>query len=150
MEKKWINFAELFGDAFLELLVEEHTVTITLNKNKLERIKNLLKKPLPEDDDIYVIDRCSGICGYIDSNYEKCLANLAKGRCKNCIAIARNKKEYESSKLHYQQTNKTYYPIHCYRLYKRKVRPDYLERIGKTAFFDEEEAIAKLEELQNK
>ena len=45
MEKKWINFAELFGDAFLELLVEEHTVTITLKKNNLERIKNLLKKP---------------------------------------------------------------------------------------------------------
>ena len=48
MEKKWINFAELFGDAFLELLVEEHTVTITLKKNNLERIKNLLKNSSEE------------------------------------------------------------------------------------------------------
>ena len=47
MEKKWIEFAELFGDAFLELIEGEHTVTITLAKNKLERIENLLKKPLP-------------------------------------------------------------------------------------------------------
>ena len=48
MEKKWINFAELFGDAFLELLVEEHTVTITLKKNNLEIIKNLLKNSSEE------------------------------------------------------------------------------------------------------
>ena len=52
MEEKWLEFAELFGDAFLELIEGEHTVTITLAKNKLERVKNLLKKPLQEDDDI--------------------------------------------------------------------------------------------------
>ena len=150
MEKKWIDFAGLFGDALLEMQVDEHTVTITLNKAKADAIKELLQPLCCEERDIYVIDRCSGICGYSDRHYEKCLANLANGRCKNCIAIARNKEEYESSQLHYQQTKKTYYSVRCYRLYKRKARPDYLERLGKTAFFDEAEAIAKLEELQNK
>ena len=48
MEEKWLEFAALFGDAFLELLVEEHTVTITLKKNNLERIKNLLKNSSEE------------------------------------------------------------------------------------------------------
>ena len=48
MEEKWLEFAALFGDAFLELLVEEHTITITLKKNNLERIKNLLKNPSEE------------------------------------------------------------------------------------------------------
>ena len=52
MEEKWLEFAALFGDAFLELIEGEHTVTITLAKNKLERVKNLLKNPLSEDDDI--------------------------------------------------------------------------------------------------
>ena len=85
MEKKWIEFAELFGDAFLELMVGEHTVTITLAKNKLERVKNLLKKPLPQDDDIYVIDACCNSCGDSDYHYNKCIASLENGRCKNCI-----------------------------------------------------------------
>ena len=49
MEEKWLEFAELFGDAFLELIEGEHTVTITLAKNKLERVKNLLEKHLQED-----------------------------------------------------------------------------------------------------
>ena len=49
MENKWIEFAELFGDAFLELIEGGHTVTITLAKNKLERVKNLLEKHLQED-----------------------------------------------------------------------------------------------------
>ena len=52
MEKKCIEFAESFGDAFIELIEGEHTVTITLAKNKLGRIINLLKNPLSEDDDI--------------------------------------------------------------------------------------------------
>ena len=49
MEEKWLEFAELFGDAFLELIEGEHTVTITLAKSKLERVKNLLDKHLQED-----------------------------------------------------------------------------------------------------
>ena len=49
MEEKWLEFAALFGDAFLELTEGEHTVTITLAKNKLERVKNLLEKHLQED-----------------------------------------------------------------------------------------------------
>ena len=49
MEEKWLELAELFGDAFLELIEGEHTVTITLAKNKLERVKNLLEKHLQED-----------------------------------------------------------------------------------------------------
>ena len=49
MEEKWLEFAELFGDAFLELIEGEHTVTITLAKSKLERVKNLLEKHLQED-----------------------------------------------------------------------------------------------------
>ena len=49
MEEKWLEFAELFGDAFLELIEGENTVTITLAKNKLERVKNLLEKHLQED-----------------------------------------------------------------------------------------------------
>ena len=48
MEEKWLEFAALFGDAFLELIEGEHTVTITLAKNKLERVKNLLKNPSEE------------------------------------------------------------------------------------------------------
>ena len=48
MEEKWLEFAALFGDAFLELIDGEHTVTITLAKNKLERVKNLLKNPSEE------------------------------------------------------------------------------------------------------
>ena len=40
MEEKWLEFAALFGDAFLELTEGEHTVTITLGKSKLERVKN--------------------------------------------------------------------------------------------------------------
>ena len=52
MEEKWLEFAALFGDAFLELVEGEHTVTITLAKNKLGRIINLLKNPLSEDDGI--------------------------------------------------------------------------------------------------
>lgn len=148
MEKKWIEFAELFGDAFLELVEGEYTITITLAKNKVERVKNLLKKPLPEDDDIYVIDACCNSCGDSDYHYNKCIASLENGRCKNCIAIARNEKQYENAKK--SQTPNSRCRVRCYRIYKRKVRPDYLERIGKTAFFNESEAIAKLEELQNK
>lgn len=43
MEEKWLEFTALFGDAFLELLVDEYTVTITLKKNGVERIKDMLK-----------------------------------------------------------------------------------------------------------
>ena len=148
MEKKWIEFAELFGDAFIELLEDEHTITITLSKSKVERVKNLLKKPLPEDDDIYVIDACCNSCGDSDYHYNKCIASLENGRCKNCIAMARNEKQYEKAKKN--QTPNSRCRVRCYRIYKRKVRPDYLARLGETAFFDEAEARAKLEELKNK
>ena len=148
MEEKWLEFAALFGDAFLELIEGEHTVTITLAKNKLERVKNLLKKPLPEDDDIYVIDSCCNSCGDSDYHYNKCISSLENGRCKNCIAMARNEKQYEKAKKN--QTQNSRCRVRCYRIYKRKVRPDYLSRLGETAFFDESEAMAKLEELKNK
>ena len=148
MEKKWIEFAELFGDAFIELLEDEHTITITLAKGKVERVKNLLKKPLPEDDDIYVIDACCNSCCDSDYHYNKCVATLENGRCKNCIAMARNEKQYENAKKN--QTPNSRCRVRCYRIYKRKVRPDYLARLGETAFFDEAEARAKLEELKNK
>ena len=148
MEEKWLEFAALFGDAFLELIEGENTVTITLAKNKLERVKNLLKKPLPEDDDIYVIDACCNSCGDSDYHYNKCIASLENGRCKNCIAMARNEKQYENAKKN--KTPNSRCRVRCYRIYKRKVRPDYLARLGETAFFDEAEAMAKLEELKNK
>ena len=148
MEEKWIEFAALFGDAFLELIEGDHTVTITLAKNKLGRVKNLPKKPLSEDDYIYVIDACCNSCGGSDYHYNKCIASLENGRCKNCIAMARNEKQYENAKN--KQAPNSRCRVRCYRIYKRKVRSDYLARLGETAFFDEAEAMAKLEELKNK